>query len=459
MREFTKLTLSLPWAMSLFGMEQLTNVVLPQHSGKATAAFDAITQAAGAQLSELVQGLFLLGDNLQRETTDLAFNLLTPEVFNPWSRVTSEFMQQSTEIFRSLNPLQNGTLTLQELQNKVQVFVLVRNIPGTLQLPAEPPYPTLREVVQRAYAMEAYPTLWAVEGIGHWYGDTFFVRHEVPRGILTAANVRDLPAESLTMLHAGIGMSFAQYWMKTVNHRSPLADIRYVLTQVIALCHDNSQPGYVGAALESLGLITRNGQFYSETRPDEMVQIVSRELAHLDPEVFEYFWRGVGRAHYFLPIHFVPGYGSSWHAVKMIRNAVPNEQAWRNAIAGLAWGITMVNIRHPQVVASFLQHHGAQLAVDDSFANGVASSLMMRYDTTPDAPFIAPFYHYQPDATDPQLVQLWQYHVQQPSTVALQEYYPVLKRHQRLGEIFRYQALAALVAQLQRSVSQGGSHA
>jgi hypothetical protein len=357
-------------------------------------------------------------------------------------------VQQSTEIFRSLNPLQSGTLTLQELQNKVQVFTLVRNIPSTLQLPSEPPYPPLLEVIQRAYAMELYPALWAVEGIGHWYGDTFFTRHEVPRGILTEAVVRDLPTESLTMLHAGIGMSFAQHWMQTVNHLSSSADTRHALEQILALCRENSRPGYEGAALESLGLITQNGQFYNEMHPDEMVQIVSRKLQDIDSEAFEYFWHGVGRAHYFLPIHFVPGYGSIWHAVGMIRQAVPNRLAWLNAIAGLAWGVTMVNIRQPQIVANLLRYYGAQLSVDDGFANGVASSIMVRYDTTPDAPFITPYYLYQLEPADTQLVQLWQSQVQQPCAVALQEYYPVLKQHHRLGEIFRYQSLPALVAQL-----------
>ena len=40
MREFVKSTVSLPWALSLFGVEQLTNLLMPQNSGKATAAFD-----------------------------------------------------------------------------------------------------------------------------------------------------------------------------------------------------------------------------------------------------------------------------------------------------------------------------------------------------------------------------------------------------------------------------------
>jgi len=50
MREFVKSTVSLPWALSLFGVEQLTNVLIPQNSSKATAAFDAVAQATGGQL-------------------------------------------------------------------------------------------------------------------------------------------------------------------------------------------------------------------------------------------------------------------------------------------------------------------------------------------------------------------------------------------------------------------------
>ena len=451
MHEFTKSTLSFPWALSLLGVEQLANILLSQNSKKAIAALDALTQASGEQLSEMIQSLFLLGDNLQRETTDLAFNLLSPMVFNPRSKVTSEIVQQSLEIFRSLNPLEDGTLTLQELQNKLRVFSLVREVPKLLQLPSVPPYPSLLEVVRKAFAMDPYPALWVVEGLGHWYGNTCFLRGEAPRGILTEQRIGEIPAASLTMLHAGIGMAFAQHWMQTVNHLSPMADIRHALAQVMVLCRENSTPGYEGAALESFGLIARNGQFYGETRPDMMVHIVSRELEQIDPEGFEYFWHGVGRAHYFLPIHFVPGYGSIWHAVRMIQQVVPNNRAWHNAIAGLAWGVTMVNIRHPQIVANLLRYHGARLAADDSFANGVASSIMIRYDTTPNASFITSYCQYQPDPTDQRLVQHWYSQVQQPCTVSLREYYPVLKQSNRLGEMFRYQSLLELVSRLEKA--------
>ena len=152
-----------------------------------------------------------MGDTLQRDMTDWAFRMLTPEVFNPWSDVNSELWQESAEIWRNLDPMQGAWFTWRELQNKTQVFNLVRNIPTTLQLSEMPPYPSLLEAVRRAL-LDQYSTLWAVEGIGHWYGDTFLP--EVPRGILRDAYIRDVPEE--TMLNAGIGMSFAQHW---INHR------------------------------------------------------------------------------------------------------------------------------------------------------------------------------------------------------------------------------------------------
>ncbi len=453
MSEFTKSMLNFPWAMSLFGVEQMAKVLIQPTTAKADASLDSITQMTGEQLGETIQSLYLLGDNLQREATDTLFGLLSSRHLHSPNGGVSGLMQQSADILNGLNPAQNGPLTLQEIKNKITVFSLVRNVKSQLQLPATPPFPPLLEAVDKAYALAPYPSLWVVEGLGHWYGDTFYIRGEVPQGILRHEHLQALPAKSLTMLHAGIGMAIAQHWMKTINHLSPVADICHALQQVMALCRDNSRLGYEGAALESLGLITRNGQFYNETRPDEMVRIVSRELERIDPEGFDYFWRGVGRAHYFLPIHFIPGYGSNWHAVGMLRQAVPNQRAWLNAIAGLAWGITMVNIRHPEILAGFLAAHGKQLAADDGFANGVASSIIMRYDTTPHEPFIPSFYQYPAPGSE----QIWQAFVRQPCEVALGQYYPVLTQHQRLGEVFRYQSLGALVAQLQRAESAPGT--
>lgn len=447
MREFTKSTLSLAWAIPLFGAKQMINMVSnptrPTHS--ATQAFDAATQATGSQLGDMMQSMFQVGDDLQREMTDMMLDMLNPR---QTVKSTATMMQWSREMAKSVGPGQAGRLAWQELRNKLTVFNLVYNIPKTLNLPAEPPYPPLSELVGRAYELDQYPALWAVEGLGHYYGDTFWKRKEVPRDALT--NVDDLPSGSLTMLHAGLGMAIAQHFMKGINHLSALSDVRQALKQIVLLCRENSKPGYEGAAIESLGLISRSGAFYGETRPDEMVQVIAHILEDMDPEAYGYFWHGVGRSIYFSPINFLPGYGAIWHPIEMIRREAPDRVAKLNAFAGLSWGVTMVNVRHPRILANLLKHLNTDEETErEGFVNGVSSGLMMRQDTTPDAPFISDLYM-QSIGGSADFNAKWHDLVQQPCETALQEYYPALKEHQHLGDIFRYQNLPVLVDQVSK---------
>jgi len=350
-------------------------------------------------------------------------------------------------MIKSLGPNKGGRVAWQELRNKLTVFNLVYQVPKTLNLPDEPPFPELSELVDRAYALEQYPALWAVEGLGHYYGDTFWKRNIVPQNALTETD--DLPGGSLTMLHAGLGMAIAQHFLQGLNHLSSPSDIRQALVQIILLCKENSKPGYEGAAIESLGLISRSGAFYGETRPDEMVQIIGHILEEMDPEAYGYFWHGVGRSIYFSPINFVPGYGAIWHPVEMIRREVTERVARRNAFAGLSWGVTMVNVRHPSIIGNLLAHLNTEDEDErDGFQNGVMSGLMMRQDTTPDVPFIADLYTQIPDGFGTDFATKWSELVQQPCEEALGEYYPVLKEHQRLGDIFRYRDLSLLMDQI-----------
>jgi hypothetical protein len=445
MRNFTKSVGSFSWAMSIFGAQQVANMLRGRND--LSEAADSLTQSAAEQIGEMPLALFLLGDSIQREATDMSFGLMTRAAVNPNRDTISDAMEQTMDTFRGLNPVQGGTLTLQELRNKIEVFQLVRQVPKKLNLSDEPPYSSLSTVLDDAYKLGEYEALWAVEGTGHWYGDNALEEQENPRGILQGDKLSGVSEKSLTMLNAGIGMAFAQHWMKKVNHLSPASAVRETLEKIIELCENNATQGYKGAALESLGLITQNGQFYSETRPAKMVQIIAKELKTIGKEeAFEYFWRGVGRAHYFLPIHFLPGYGSIAHAVQMIRQATDEEKtggdqtAWLNAVAGLAWGVAMVNICHPKILANYLKNHSDDVTGDNGLANGVASAIMMRQDTTPDASFIKEFYEHDPGSSDPDLARNWNSQVKEPCREALREggYYGQLKTNKNLGEIFRY---------------------
>ena len=453
MREIAKSALSLSWAMSLFGISQATKLLSKAGSQEKTrqssaATFDAATQALGKHFDDMTGSVFQVADEVQREMVDLIMDSFGSEGGES-GRIVNLPLDMMQHLMAGLSGIPEGQDAVpigREYRNKLEVFGHVKGVASTLDLPAEPPFPPLVESVAKAYEQDQYSALWVIEGLGHFHGDTFYKEGAKLEGMLTDPSLAELPAGSLTMLHAGVGMAIAQHLLKEVDHASPRSQIRRQAERFIELCRQNSRPGYEGAALESLGLIARNGAFYEETRPSDMIRILGEELAQIDEQVAGYFWHGSGRATYFVPVNFLPVFGSIPHAIQMIQRETPDEFAWRHAIAGLGWGVTMVNIRHPGIVENLLKQVGDQLSIDDAFSNGIASAIMMRRDTTPDAPFIEQYYEHEPDSADAELTKLWNQMVREPCEQALEDYYPVLKQHQRLGDIFRYSSLKDLVA-------------
>ena len=119
-RDLTKSMLSFSWAISLFGVEQLTKTLIPQRPSqpthRATAAFDAVTQAATEQLSGALKGVYNAGDQLQRGMVDLMFGVLSLEAFNPSQlmRMTSDMMRQTTGAFGQSSQRDPSTSQAQE---------------------------------------------------------------------------------------------------------------------------------------------------------------------------------------------------------------------------------------------------------------------------------------------------------------------------------------------------------
>src|SRR5262249_11509180 len=151
-----------------------------------------------------------------------------------------------------------------------------------------------------------------------------------------------------------------------------------------------------------------------------------------------YYWHGVGRALYFSREHFFPIFRTVWGAIE---REIPPGLSQANAMAGLAWAETMVNLRQPKLMERLLQSHVRGSPVVDAFSYGVSSSIMMREDTTPDEGFVQAFYMHEPSMDDEKLRLSWNSRVAGPAKTALQKYYPDLKRSGRLGEMFQYQSL------------------
>jgi len=73
MRELTRSVASFSWAMSLFGVEQMANLVSPR---RAANAFGAVARSAEGALGPGLRSVFQTGDRLQKAAVDLSFSMV-----------------------------------------------------------------------------------------------------------------------------------------------------------------------------------------------------------------------------------------------------------------------------------------------------------------------------------------------------------------------------------------------
>ena len=405
------------WATGLLGASQLAGLMRSNRppaelrGGRSRRAgpsrsggLDAVTWTTQGQLGELLQAAFQAGDDLQGEWLDLFADSLSPR---RWTRAVSRLAERSLDSVRFASPGAGGSLARQELRNKFEVYWLVKGVRRWVDLPPRGVSFQLLPHVLQAYRLDSYRALWVIEGLAHDYAAAALRDCDSPRDLLRGSAVADLPSNSLPMLHGGLGLAFAEHMLATLSPRSTVPEARQALERFVALCRANSTDRYADSALESLGLDARC--FF----PD-LVPTVERGLRDLnDPDLRRFFWHGVGRAIYFLPVNFIPGYGSLWHAVQMARRESPEETA-SHTLAGISYAFTMVNMSQPEIMAGVLRDHGHELR-GTSFTDGAVASILMRHEITPDAPVLRAFVDHQPAAASRQ----WNEMIRRPARRAL----------------------------------------
>lgn len=373
---------------------------------------------------------------------DLASSVLGVLTPRRMMKVVFDLMQLSAGTIQRLVPGKENRVVWQEFRNKLEAFDQFENVDHALNLTSKPGV-SLTQLVKKTNGLDTHRTIWATEGLGHYHTETHWEQSRVPSSVISANNVQGLPAETMTALHAGMGLSLANRLLKTIEIQSPDTKVYDVLVQFIELCRNNSQPGYVGAAYEALGLVTRN--LYPQ-----LIQVVDRQLQKIDQNQVGYLWHGIGRAIYFAPSNFLPFNSAPWRAMAMVQREPPHEIGRLNALAGFAWALAFVNIRHPVILETLLNQHRAELITSDAFANGLTSSILIWRDSTADDSCLDAICQYQPEPSDVSLVELWNERVLKSCRNALDWFYPILKAHDSLGEVFRYQSLPELVMRLQR---------
>ncbi len=344
-----------------------------------------------------------------------------------------------TWLFTFFFPGRRAKEAYTECNNKCKIMQLVQNLESYMDPEGKVP---LQTIVEKCYAKGSFPALWAVEGAGKDLAEWHMARNQNPKGILTDAVIDPKYSGAWLMLHAGMGMGFAKYMMDTVQPKTE-AQVREVVTRTVDLCRANSKPGYFGAAMESLGLVSR---FMGSPAFCKQVHAVLVDYA---PDCYGFFWRGVGRSLYFHPMNFLPGFLHPTRAIGICAAEAPNEFLKQTMLAGTAWALTVVNMTDPEVMEWTLENHDDYFSGSQGFFNGVISSVVMRYDTTSDDPLIPAFMAHKPNEKNRTLAGLWNSKIKGSLETSLNYIYPVLKKHDKLDEVFHYQSLPALAESLE----------
>jgi hypothetical protein len=168
---------------------------------------------------------------------------------------------------------------------------------------------------------------------------------------------------------------------------------------------------------------------------------VSGAIGEIDGTAQRLFWHGVGRSLYFVPMNFFTLGGSQERALRAAIDEAPTFEDRRNAVAGFVWAVTLVNIRHPEILRNLLRICRS-IRMPAAVANGIVSALMVWKHMAPFkedvlVPYLEALPPMAPDS------ELWDELVSAPAARAFAELYPALSGPAVLGKptiasLFRY---------------------
>jgi hypothetical protein len=238
--------------------------------------------------------------------------------------------------------------------------------------------------------------------------------------------VAALPASSILMLNAGLGLALAEHLLDEAGDDPSAPVIERTIARFHALCHANVSPGHEATALQGLGFVAR--AWHAPAMP-----LIAAAVAALDPELAIYFWHAVGRALYFLPRYFAPLPRHRRRALARLARECPDARSHRQAIAGYACAAVLVNMQHPAVVERLLPEIAASGGEAAAVGAGVRCACAVRASASPAEPFLEGLLAHRAAAGE---LAAWETRVRRPCERGLADL-PVLEREGRLGELLR----------------------
>ncbi len=276
-----------------------------------------------------------------------------------------------------------------ELDNKLHAYEWFSFAGPRLTAPGEAAPPPLAEQARRAAALaDPFDGIWAMEGLGYAWARAAAGRFLPPRE-LDAERLASLPAAACAPVHTGSALAVAEGLLGALGRGG---DDRRLVRSWLDRCRDDLSPGYAELAAEALGLVARQLQPCRLRRLDELLAAARRPA-------------GEG-----------------------------------NAIAGLAWALTLVNLRSPAVVEAAVAGCGGGPGVDRAIAHGAAGALLVWRQWAGAEAWLARFLDHRPAAAD--RGRRWRRRIVDPCRAALAGDAGDLRRRDHLAALFRLQVPA-----------------
>lgn len=305
-------------------------------------------------------------------------------------------MQRSAQLMSTFMPGHEW----QETRNKLETFRLFAWADQELTLGADSSVP-LDKLVTRAHQMDPFESIWVLEGIASHFAASW----KPASGMLSQGVGADLPVRALVSMHAGMGTAFSRAMLDGLPAQPSKANLADSLQRFFDLCRANARQGWYENAIEPLGLAVR-------TMHPHLLRRISDAILEIDQPSQRLFWHGVGRSLYFVPTHFATFGSAHERALETAIREAPGVGERRNAVAGLVWAITLVNLRHTEVLRNLLVA-AEKARMPEAVINGITSALMLWKFMTPADSTLLPRY-FRPIPGPDHASELWAENVMRP---------------------------------------------
>lgn len=247
---------------------------------------------------------------------------------------------------------------------------------------------------------------------------------------------------ALLPLHTGLGLALATRALGAAPAARP-GPLGPALDRFLAAAREAAAPGWEGAVVEALGLVAR-------TLHPHRLAAIDEHLGRCGGASRELFWHGVGRGIYFAPTQAVPVGGPARRALEKALAEPPDDVGRAGAAAGVAWALTLVNLRSPEVVEELVARHRGE---PGPLEHGICAALLVWRAAVGHDAVLARFLGHTPRRAAGG--EAWR-GVLDRCTRSLEGLAPALAASGRWGELFRYRPLDALEAELSAAAPRGG---